>query len=332
MEAGKVAVCIVTFNSEGDLRGCLESVSALRHRPLELVVVDCASTDDSVGVVDREHPPEIPLVHRSLSANLGFAGGMNEALAQTEAPWVLTLNPDARPDPHYVSRLLERAVKHPDVRVGALAGRLTRPRHSSEAELLDACGMVLSPTWRHFDRGSGEPVEGRWTFADRVFGATGAASLFRRQALDDTAVDGEIYLSEFHSFREDAELCFRLQERGWEVLYEPGARCEHRRHNLPSRRRKMSQQVNMHSLKNRYLLRCYHQNGMNLLLTGVPALFRDLAAFAYVLLMERSSLAAYGWLWKHRREIRRRRHVIRSRCTVSDAAINRWFFRKGLPL
>ncbi len=332
MGAGTVVVCIVTHDSEGDLRGCLESVGELRYRPLELVVVDCASGDDSVGVVEREHPPEIPLVHRPLLDNVGFAGGMNEALAQTDAPWVLTLNPDARPDPHYISRLLERAAQHPGARIGALTGRLTRPRNQAETELLDACGMVLSPTWRHFDRGSGEPAEGRWTVADRVFGATGAASLFRRQALDDTAVDGEVFLSEFHSFREDAELCFRLQERDWDVLYEPAALCEHRRHNLPSRRRRMPPQVNMHSLKNRYLLRFYHQNGMNLLLTGIPALFRDLAAFAYVLLMERSSLAAYGWLWKHRREIRRRRQTIRSRCTVSDSAINRWFFRKGLPL
>ena len=142
------------------------------------------------------------------------------------------------------------------------------PGNGGDAGKLDACGMVLSPTWRHFDRGSGEPIEGSWTQADRVFGATGAASLFRRQALEDVAIDGEIFLSEFHSFREDAELCFRFHERGWEVLYEPAALCEHRRYTLPSRRRRMPPHVNMHSLKNRYLLRLYHQNGVNLLLTG----------------------------------------------------------------
>ncbi|NHZ73679.1 MAG: glycosyltransferase [Nitrospirae bacterium] len=332
MDVGTVAVCVVTHNSEGDLRGCLDSIAALRYRPLELVVVDCASTDDSVATVSRHHQPELPLVHRALSENIGFAGGMNEALAQTDAPWVLTLNPDARPDPDYISHLLERATRHPEFRVGALAGRLVRPQQADETRLLDACGMFLSPTWRHFDRGSGEPATGSWTRADRVFGATGAASLFRREALDDVAVEREMFLSEFHSFREDAELCFRLQERGWEVLYEPSALCEHRRHNLPSRRRQMPPHVNMHSLKNRYLLRLYHQNGMNLLLTGVPALLRDLAAFAYVLLRERSSLGAYGWLWQHRREILRRRKAIRGRRTVTSSTINRWFFQKGLSL
>lgn len=332
MESGKVAVCIVTHNSAADVRGCFESVSALQYRPLELVVVDCASTDDSVAAVNRHRPTELRLVHRILEENVGFAGGMNEALCQTEAPWVLTLNSDARPDPDYLSRLLDRAASHLELRVAAVTGRLLRPRRGSEAGRLDACGMVLSPTWRHFDRGSGEPIKGRWTQADRVFGATGAASLFRRQALDDVAVAGEIFLSEFHSFREDAELCFRLQERGWEVLYEPAALCEHRRHNLPSRRRQMPPHVNMHSLKNRYLLRLYHQGGINLLLTGVPAFLRDVAAFVYVLLRERSSLAAYSWLWRHRQEILRRRKIIRSRCTASGSAVNRWFFRRGLAL
>ncbi len=328
----RLAVCIVTHNAAGDLPACLESVAALRYRPLELVVVDCASDDDSVAIVSQHPRPELPLVHRPLPENVGFAGGMNEALAQTDAPLVLTLNPDARPQPDYVSRLVERADRHPELRVGGITGRLVRPREGGEAEILDACGMILSPSWRHFDRGSGEPAEGRWLRADRVFGATGAASLFRRQALDDIAVGGDIFLSEFHSFREDAELCFRLQERGWDVLYEPTARCEHRRHNLPSRRRQMPPHVNMHSLKNRYLLRLYHQNGMNLLLTGVPSLLRDLAALAYVLLMERSSLAAYSWLWQHRKEILHRRNAIRRQRTAASSAVNQWFFRKGIPL
>ena len=113
MEAGKVAVCIVTHNSADEVRGCLESVGALRYRPLELVVVDCASTDDSVAAVRRHMPPKLHLAHRVLDENVGFAGGMNEAISQTEAPLVLTLNPDARPDPDYLSHLLDRAAKHP---------------------------------------------------------------------------------------------------------------------------------------------------------------------------------------------------------------------------
>ena len=326
-----VAVCIVTHNSAADLAGCFESIAALTYRPLEIVLIDCASADGSLEAARAHAPAGLPFTAIALQENLGFAGGMNAALAHTQAPWALTLNADARPAPEYLTWLLAAAV-NPEIRIGAVTGRLIRPAADSRPAMLDACGMILTRNWRHLDRGSGEVDRGQWSTADRVFGATGAASLFRRAALDDVAVEGEIFDSRFHSFREDAELCFRLRERGWEVIYEPAAVCEHRRFNLPERRSAMPAAVNLHSLKNRYLLRLYHQTAGNLLRTLLPTLVRDLAALGWVVLRERSSLAAYAWLWRHRREIRRRRRLIQERRTVPPAAIDRWFGSQGEPL
>ena len=324
-----VAVCIVTHDSAADLPGCFEAIAALRHRPLEIVVVDCASRDDSLETA-REHAPDgIPFQAIGLAENRGFAGGMNTALSHTRAPWVLTLNADARPGPDYLTRLLDCVRTHPEVRIGAVTGRLVRP---SNPRTLDACGMRLTRNWRHLDRGSGEEDRGQFSIPERVFGATGAASLFRREALDDVAVEGEVFDSRFHSFREDAELCFRLRERGWEVAYEPAAECEHRRFNLPERRSAMPAAVNLHSLKNRYLLRIYHQTAGNLLRTLIPTLARDVAALGWVLLWERSSLGAYGWLWRNRREIFRRRRLIQGRRTVGAGEVDRWFSVQGEAL
>ena len=319
----KVAVCIVTYDSAPDLPGCLESIGRLDHRPLEIVVVDNASHDGSLEIAKRHAPAGIPLEAVASPENLGFAAGMNAAFARTEAPFVLTLNADARPSPDYVTRLLARVAKH-GTTAGAVTGKLVRP--SGE---LDACGMRLTPNWRHLDRGSGEPDRGQFSRPERVFGATGAASLFRREALDDAAVEGEIFDPRFHSFREDAELCFRLRERGWEVLYEPAAVCEHRRCNLPERRSGMPAEVNRHSLKNRYLLRLYHQTGGNLVRTLLPTLARDLGALAYVLLRERSSLGAYSWLWRNRRDLLRRRRIIQGRKKVN---VDPWFRVDGIPI
>jgi GT2 family glycosyltransferase len=328
-----VAVCIVTYDSAADLPGCLEAVAALHHRPLEVVVVDCASRDGSLETA-RAHAPEgLPFQAIGLAGNLGFAGGMNAAFARTCAPWVLTLNADARPAPDYLTRLLDRAAAAASsLRVGAATGRLVRPALDGRPRQLDACGMALTRNWRHLDRGSGEEDRGQLAAPERVFGATGAASLFRRAALDEAAVEGEIFDPGFHSFREDAELCFRLRERGWEVLYEPAAVCEHRRFNLPERRAAMPASVNLHSLKNRYLLRIYHQTAGNLVRTFLPTLARDVAALGWVLLRERSSLAAYAWLWRNRRDLLRRRRLIQGRRTVPAAAIDRWFGAQGEPL
>ena len=397
----RLAVCIVTHDDADDLPGCLESVAALSgaglSRPIEVAVVDCDSRDGSVararafadaidGSAERAAALRVQVL--PLGENRGFAGGMNKGIAATRGEtvgpndWVLALNPDARPAPDYVARLLATAgaaetseataptgsaraeETHPSLgttggderprgpRTGALTGRLIRselddsspgldrttrltPPDLSAAgqRLLDACGMYLTRAWRHHDRGSGEVDRGQYGRPERVFGATGAAALFRRAALEDVAFeDGEIFDPLFHSFREDAELAFRLHERGWDVLYDPSALCLHRRYNLPARRSAMPPMVNYHSLKNRYLLRAYHQTVANALRTAPWSIGRDLAALAYVLAREHSSLAAYRWLWRHRKEIRARRRYLQSRRTAPPEAIERWFRTDALPI
>ena len=192
--------------------------------------------------------------------------------------------------------------------------------------------MRLTRSWRHLDRGSGEVDRGQYPHAARVFGATGAATLFRRAALDDVAIDGQVFDERFHSFREDAELAFRFAERGWSVVYEPAAVAGHRRSVLPSRRASLPPEVNRHSLKNRYLLRLDHQRGANFLATLPWTLPRDLGALVYALLFERTSLPAYAWLWRNRRALVAHRRRLRARATAPPADLERWFRATELPL
>ena len=330
--APSFSVAIVTYNSAQDIGECLEAVKALVPPPQEIVVADCGSLDESAEIARQASVGDNPVTVLPLGKNRGFAGGMNVALERCTARWVVTLNPDVRLTKDYVSRLLLRVNAHPQLQVGAVTGRLLRWQGAEETPVLDAAGMKLTLSWRHLDRGSGEADRGQLSVPCRVFGATGAATVWRRDALDDVAIEGESFDSLFHSFREDAELCFRLQERGWEVLYEPTAQAQHRRWVLPERRSSLPDAVNRGSLRNRYLLRLYHQTVPNLVWSLIPCLTRDLLALAWVLLRERSSLPAYSWLWRKRREIRRRARLIRARRTRPWWELDRWFFNDSVPL
>lgn len=329
MSRAPVAVCTVTHDSAADLPAYFAALATLNPGPQEVIVVDSGSHDDSLALLERSQRGQLEaaqLVVLAQEDNLGFAAAMNRAVGCCSSPYLLSLNPDARPDPDFLEHLCSAAEQRPGLRLGAVTGRVRRPDGR-----LDACGMRLVPSWRHFDRGSEEPDRGQYRHAARVFGATGAASLWVRAALEDVAIEGEIFDPRFHTFREDAELCFRLQERGWQVLYEPRAGCEHRRSSTPGRRAAMPPRVNLHSLKNRYLLRAYHETAASLLATLPFAGVRELLILLFVLARERTSLGAYGWLIAHRAEILRRRRLIQDRRTVSALELARWFWRTEVP-
>ena len=253
-----VAICVVTHEAAPDLPACFRAVSRQSYRPLELVVVDCASVDDSARIARDLPTPGIDKRVVASDENLGFSGGMNRALRETRADWILSLNADTVPAPDFVERLVLRGEADP--RTGAVTGRLLRPQQGGERRI-DAGGMVLTRNWRHLDRGSGEVDRGQWQQAEEVFGATGAASLFRRAALDDVAHEGgETFDEACFAYREDAELAFRLQEREWRVVYEPTAICEHRRRVVPERRGQLP-------------ARWHHRSGITPNVLHVPGLF-----------------------------------------------------------
>lgn len=326
----RVTICTVTRDAEADIDDFFASLSKVHGGGIELVLVDCASSDSTLVKVAAQRL-SWPTTVIPLDVNLGFAGGMNRAISETSAPFVLSLNADTRPDPAFVESLVGVLADPSNARLAAVTGRLQRSSKTDHS-VLDAAGMMLRASWRHLDRGSGERDTGQYGEPARVFGGTGAATLFRRAALEDVAIAGEVFLEEFHSYREDAELSFRLRERGWEIVYEPSAVCLHDRKNLPQRRREMSALINYHSVKNRYLLRTYHETLTTFLVTLLPSLFREVAILAYVLAIERTSLRSFGWLWRNRRLILSRRHAIQARRTTSEWATASWFLSRSRPL
>ena len=101
---------------------------------------------------------------------------------------------------------------------------------------------------------------------------------------------------------------------------------------LPERRSSLPAAINYHSLKNRYLLRLDHQTAANFVRTLPWTLPRDLGALGYALLFERTSLPAYAWLWRNRRELLARRRRVRARVTAPASTVEIWFRRQELPL
>jgi GT2 family glycosyltransferase len=291
------------------------------------VAVDNASTDDSrTRLEEFAGRAPFPLHRIDNDRNLGFAAAANQGIRLASSPFVFLLNPDVRLRPETLETLSGSLDLAPSD-VAAAGGKLLRCEGDGLAPttLLDSTGIVVTRSGRHFDRGAGEPDRGQYDALGEVFGITGAAVLFRKEALAGAAVDGEIFDEDFFAFREDADLAWRLRGFGFRALYDPDAVAYHRRTVTPERRASLSKEVNFHSVKNRFLLRIHHADAGWLLRFGASAILRDLVVLGACLTIEWSSLPAFGWLLRNLpRHLRRRREIL-ARRRVSSAALREWF-------
>jgi len=317
-----VSVTIVTFNTRQFIEPCLESVLRQNY-PIEVVVVDNASMDGTRGVL-AGYEDRVRVIYNN--DNVGFAAAQNQAIAACSSDWVLVLNPDVVLQAGFVEQLVEGGILDP--KVGTVCGRLLatgRDLKPLERPLIDSAGLYFTPAMRHFDRGWHEPDDGRFREMEYVFGASAAAALYRREMIADISSGGEFFDRDFFAYREDADVAWRAQLLGWRCLYVPGALGYHVRRVNPDNRRAVPGVLNMHSVKNRFLMRVKNMT---------PGLYkrfwrattaRDLLVIGGCLLREPRSLPAFWHVARCFQHALRWRRRIMSRRRVSDESLANWF-------
>jgi len=210
-----VAGVVVTHGADPGIDRCL---AALRPQVDELVVV--------------ANPPA-PEVDARLIVNdraLGFAANVNQGVAATTAPYVVTANPDTEPREDAVKLLVEFAEAHP--RAGIIGPQLLFPDgrwQPSRRRFPTVRGTIvrrtplrkfLRPEQRQLDHymledRPAEPVQADWML--------GAFLLLRRTMLEELGGFDEGY----RLYGEDIDLCYRAAKAGWERWYVPQASANH---------------------------------------------------------------------------------------------------------
>jgi GT2 family glycosyltransferase len=318
-----VAIAIVTYNSAAFIRRCLRYVFEQDYTPFEVIVVDNASSDGTPEILTEFEERIRVTCNRE---NTGFARAQNQAISLSKAAWILTLNPDTRLTRDFLTELVEAGEADPTV--GSVCGKLLAMSPDFEPlaqPVFDSTGIYFTPNQRHFDRGSREPDHGQYERPEYVFGATGAACLYRRAMIDDISIDGEFFDPDFFAYREDADVAWRAQLLGWKCLYTPLARAYHVRSVLPANRRSLPAVINMHSVKNRWLLRIKNMTGPLYRRYWLAITWRDAVVVAGCLLREFSSLRAFVLLARAWPRAWKKRRIIMQRRRASDDSLSVWF-------
>jgi GT2 family glycosyltransferase len=318
-----VSVTIVTYNSGRFIKRCLESVLAQKYLHKEIIVVDNASTDGTIDILEQ-FEDRCKIVYND--ENIGFAAAQNQAIRMSGGDWVLTLNPDVLLLPNFIQALVDAGQL--DNRIGTVCGKLLAILANfdlPDKPLVDSTGIYFTPMLRHLDRGSQEIDNGHYLNHEYVFGATAAAALYRREMIDDVALEGEFFDPDFFVYREDADVAWRAQLFGWKCMYTPHARGYHVRNVLPGNRRALPPVINMHSVKNRFLMRIKNMTPDLYRRNWFSITVRDVVVVACCLLYEHSSLKAFWYLGKNWRRVLEKRREIMARRRATDEYLASWF-------
>lgn len=229
-----IAVVILNYNSGDVLRPCLESLLAQEWvGRLEVWVVDNASSDDSVAMVERE----FSTIHLIASPrNDGFSAGNNLALRRildTPDPpdAVLILNPDTIVPSNGIAGLAQGLLLRPAAGVvgpklvladGSLDLACRRSFPSTEVALYRMTGLSnIFPRSRRFGRYNLTYLAP--DLATEVDSVVGAAMLVRTEVIREVGLLDEA----FFMYGEDLDWCYRIKAYGWQVWYDPSVTILH---------------------------------------------------------------------------------------------------------
>jgi GT2 family glycosyltransferase len=318
-----VSITIVTYNSGRFIKKCLESVLEQTYPFKEIIVIDNNSWDGTVDILEP-FEDRCRIVYNE--ENIGFAAAQNQAIALSSAEWVLTLNPDVLLLHGFIEALVYAG--NLDPRLGTVCGKLLTMSSTfdfPEEPIVDSTGIYFTPNLRHLDRGSLELDNGHLGNYEYVFGATAAAALYRREMIDDVSIAGEFFDADFFAYREDADVAWRAQLMGWKCLYAPYAKGYHVRKALPGNRRALPPEINMHSVKNRFLLRMKNMRWDLYRRNFFSITARDIVVIGCCLLWEHTSLKAFPFLLRNWKSVKAKRREIMLRQRVDDAYMASWF-------
>jgi GT2 family glycosyltransferase len=138
-------------------------------------------------------------------------------------------------------------------------------------------------------------------------------------------VADEFFNPDFFVYREDADVAWRAQLMGWRCIYTPHARGYHVRNVLPGNRRALPPVINMHSVKNRFLMRMKNITGDLYRRNWFSITVRDLVVISCCLVREQSSLKAFWYIAKNWKRVMAKRRDIMSRKRVDNEYIAHWF-------
>lgn len=218
-----VAVVILNWNGRHYLEQFLPSViSRSQYANLQVIVADNASTDDSGEYLAAQFPDVRVILNKE---NHGFAGGYNEALKEVQADYFILLNSDVEVSSNWIEPVIE--LMESDPQIAAAQPKLLDFNKRGQFEYAGAAGGYIDRFGYPFCRGrifdEVEADHAQYNEVAEIFWGSGAALFVRSSCWKE--VQG--FDADFFAHMEEIDLCWRLKNRGYKIMYCPASTVYH---------------------------------------------------------------------------------------------------------
>jgi len=257
-----IYIGIVTYNSAADLPECFDALRAQTFPSVSIIVYDNASADESTAWI-QTNAPAARLIEGT--ENLGYGRAHNRLIQLANlqrGDAYLALNPDAVLAPAYIQELWDALTRHDDI--GWATGKLLmKGGDGTPNGLVYSAGHGLLRSGFAFNIGHGLPESETFADSGEVFGAPGAAALYRAEMITRLAPSGDFFDPAMFMYAEDTDVDWRARLQGWRCWYAADAVAYHRG-SAPGGRLKME------AIANRYLSVLKNAYGFDLLVFNIP--------------------------------------------------------------
>lgn len=320
-----VSIIVVNWNGERFLKDCLEALSQQTCTDREIILVDNGSRDLSVKSV-RDNFPGVRIIE--MPDNRGFAGGNSAGLRIARGDFIALVNNDTRAGEVWLENLVQPMLDNEQI--GICASKVLL----DDTNMINSAGGGITTAGVGFDRGLGEATA-VYSSAELVFGATGAAVLYRRRMLEEIGFLDE----DFFLYDEDTDLNFRAQLAGWKCVYVPAALVYHKM-NATSRR--LSDVHVYYHTRNLEFVWIKNMPTALMLRYSHHKLIQEFGTFCYLCLRhgkwkpffraKRDVLTMLPKMLKKRREVQQRRKVSNNyiKGMLTSILNKQWFVQKAV--
>lgn len=329
MKKGLVSVIIVNWNGETFLRRCIESMLRSDYPNIEFIIVDNASTDRSVHIIDK-YSDRIRLIRNT---NNGYAGGANLGISLSDGEFVVISNPDIVVSSDFFSILV--SALNADPIKASVTGKLLKYDFTNDRPLsiIDSTGISMNHSRHAYDIGQNSTDCGQFNNDRRVFATCGAMSMYRRTALESIKTDNDYFDSDLFAYKEDVDLGWRLNLQGYQNWYIHSAVAWHGRklnsaHGIiPTikEKRNNSPFLNGLSLRNTFLIIWKNDHCANLRKDRLHIIIRLLMYIGLYIIAQPRTLRYLREAFSRRDEFRAKNKSIMASAKISESDMYRLF-------